>query len=315
MERDIFITEVGLSDGLQLVSGVLPISVKLRLADALASTGMGEIEVTSFVPPKIIPQFADAADVMTHVASRRDVSWRVIVPNLKGVQRAIEAGAKSVSYAFSISEAHSLSNVRKTREAQFQDFQSIVEHVRSLPADQRPWLHVGFACVFGCSIQGHVPERDVTHWCERFAEAGIDEIMLCDTVGYANPRQVTRIFRDARAAIGDKLGGAHIHDTRGLGIANVTAALEAGVTRFDSSIGGLGGCPFAPGATGNVATEDVVFLMESMGLKTGIAIDVLLEVRRMFAESVQDCGMAGSLARAGLPAGFRQGLANLERVA
>lgn len=302
--RDVLITEVGLSDGLQLIKSILPLGTKLALARALAAAGFAEIEVTSFVPPKIVPQFADAVEVMRGAHDIPGPGWRVIVPNLKGVERAVEAGARSVSYAFSVSEAHSLSNVRKSREDQFRDFQSIVAYVRGLPPERRPWLHVGFACVFGCSIQGDVAESDVILWCERFAEAGIDEIMLCDTVGYANPRQVGRIFRAASAAIGPKLGGAHIHDTRGLGIANVTAALEAGVTRFDSSIGGLGGCPFAPGATGNVATEDVVFLMESLGLKTGIDVEALLHARTMFAGAVGESCLFGHLSQAGLPVGF-----------
>ncbi|MDR0808997.1 MAG: hydroxymethylglutaryl-CoA lyase [Gemmobacter sp.] len=301
---DIVVTEVGPLDGLQMVTDFMPTEVKKWWVSAMAEAGVPEIDVASFVPPSVIAQFADSDELCRHVQTIPGLSSRAYAPNLKGAERALKCGATYISCGFSSSAEHSLSNYRKSREAQFDQFTGLVELCKCQPEASRPRLQVSFSCVFGCSIQGVVPERDNIDYAVKFIEAGADEIQLCDTVGYADPRQVSRLVKAIRNEIGDRMASLHFHDTRGLGLANVLAGLEQGIIHFDSSIGGLGGCPFAPGATGNINTEDLVFMLEAMGLRTGIDIGRLMAVRAALMDKMPGVAFSGNLARAGLPKGF-----------
>lgn len=302
---DLTIVDVGPVDGLQGLSAFMPTISKLHWIRQAAAAGVRSVEVTSFVPPKLLPQFADAETVLASALLIPDLSARVLVPNLKGVQRAVSNGARSLSYAFSASEAHSLSNLRKSREAQFADFLSIIEFLETVPKDSRPAFSVGISTCFGCSIQGDVSERDVLEYATRLVGSGADSIVLADTVGYAGPRHVSRLVRAVRGEVGERLAGIHLHDTRGLGLANAAAAIDEGIIEIDASLGGLGGCPFAPGATGNIALEDLVFMAESMGLRTGIDIGALLDLRKDLVGLLPSGDFHGALAKAGLPKTFK----------
>jgi len=299
------VTETGPLDGLQMVPNFLPTETKKAWIGRIAAAGFKEIDTASFIPPTVIPQFADAEEVARFSLALPGVAARVLVPNLRGAERAQAVGARNFSCLFSVSEAHSQANVRRTREQQLQNFKDIVAWRAGLPAGERPFLQISFSCVFGCTIQGAVAERDVTRYAEAFVAAGADDLQLCDTVGYANPAQVRRILRDVRAAVGDTASSLHLHNTRGTGLANVTAALEVGLRRFDSSIGGLGGCPFAPRATGNIVTEDLVYMLEAMGLRCGIDFERLRAARDFIATAMPEVPLYGELAKAGLPKDFR----------
>ncbi len=273
------VREVGLRDGLQLVKEMLATEIKLEWCRLQAATGFTEFEVTSFVPPSVIPQFADAADVLGGAQKIDGIRPSVLVPNLKGGQIAFDQGAEKIAFVLSASEAHNLSNVRKSTDASLAEFAELVAARAERGLENQVELSCAIATSFGCSIQGEVPEARVYEIAEQLADLGADELNIADTVGYANPLQVRHIFTELESCVGDVPLAAHFHDTRAMGLANVVAAVEAGVRRFDASLGGLGGCPFAPGATGNIATEDCVYLLESIGLGTGIDIGALLEVR------------------------------------
>jgi hydroxymethylglutaryl-CoA lyase len=227
-----------------------------------------------------------------------------LVPNLKGAERAFAAGVHKIGLPVSVSRGHSLANVRKTPDEQVAEFRRIVELRDAQPAGYRPAVSGALSTAFGCSIDGAVDEREVVRLAVALVEAGADDVSLADTVGYANPAQVKRLVAAVRSEIGAKLGGVHLHNTRGTGLANALAAVEAGVTALDSSLGGLGGCPYAPGASGNVVTEDLVFMLESMGLRTGIDIEKLLETRRLVEAALPGAEFYGNLAVAGLPKGY-----------
>jgi hydroxymethylglutaryl-CoA lyase len=303
-DRDVEISEVGPRDGLQNTRQVMPTAAKLAWISAEAAAGVGEIEVCSFVPPKLFPQFVDADAVVAHARGIPELAVAVLVPNLKGAERAIAAGAQKLTFTISVSRSHSLANVRRTPDDQLEEFRRIVDYVRTHPIERRPLLSVGLSTVFGCTIEGPVDESEVRRLAVALIETGGDDLSLADTVGYANPLQVKRVFKAVRSEIGDKLTGAHFHNTRGLGLANVVAALEADIRTFDSSLGGLGGCPFAPGASGNVVTEDLVFLLESLGLRTGIDFDRLVEARRLVEAALPGEQFYGHVSLAGLPKGF-----------
>jgi hydroxymethylglutaryl-CoA lyase len=302
--RDATVSEVGPRDGLQMVHRVVPTATKLRLIEALHAAGLPEIEVASFVPPKLVPQMADAAEVTRHATTLRGLHVAVLVPNLRGAEAAIAAGAHKITLTLSASEAHSRANLRRTREEQMEEARKVVAHVRALPGP-RPSLEAGVSTAFGCSIQGEVPERDVVAMAVALAAMGCDSVGLSDTSGYGNPAQVRRLVRAVRAEIGERCDSLHLHDTMGLGLANVAAGVEEGIRIFDSALGGLGGCPFAPGASGNVVTEDLVFLLESLGLRTGVDIEALLAARRILAEALPDEPLHGNYARAGRPTGWQ----------
>ena len=301
---DVLVSEVGPRDGLQNTKVFMPTEYKNKWISAAAAAGLREIEVCSFVPPKLIPQMVDAAEVVAHALTIPGLHVAVLAPNFKGAQRAIAAGAHKITLTISVSESHSLANVRMTPDEAIAQAKRVCAFRDSLPPDQRPKIESGLSTVFGCTLEGAVSEDAVVRMAVASVEAGCDEVGLADTTGYANPEQIRRIFRKVRAAIGDKLGGAHLHNTRGLGLANVVAGLEVGVRTFDSSLGGLGGCPFAPGATGNIVTEDLVFMLESMGLKTGIDLDKLLAVREIVAAGIPGEALYGYVPAAGVTKGF-----------
>jgi hydroxymethylglutaryl-CoA lyase len=300
------VREVGPRDGIQMVKIILSAKQKLAWCRAQAAAGMRHIEVTSFVPPHVVAQFADAAEVARGALAIPGLEPAVLVPNLKGAERAFDIGVPKVNYVLSASEAHNLANVRRTTDESIADFRRIVAERDARGLKGRVALAAGLATSFGCTIQGAVPEARVVEIAGLMAEAGAEEISLADTVGYGNPGQVRRLFGAVARVAGGIPLAAHFHDTRGLGIANVMAAVDAGVRRFDASLAGLGGCPFAPGATGNINTEDCVFLLESLGFETGIEIEKLIAVRAEVESWLPGERFFGMVARAGLPKTFHQ---------
>ena len=293
----VHICEVGPRDGLQNAKHLMSTEAKKAWISALAAAGLREIEVGSFVPPKLIPAMADTAEVVRHSLHIPGLKVVALAPNLRGFQRAVEAGAHKVTFPVSASRKHSESNVRMTPE-------QMVEEVRKCAALGGAEIEGAVSTAFGCTMQGDVPEDDVVRIAVALAQF-CDAVALADTVGYANPAQVKRIFSRVRQEIGDKLEGAHFHNTRGLGLANALAAYEVGVRNFDSSMGGLGGCPFAPGASGNVITEDLVFMFESMGVSTGIDLQKLFAAREILVNAIPEEPVYGHTPVAGLPKGFR----------
>lgn len=301
---DVLVSEVGPRDGLQNTKQFMPTEYKKQWISAAAAAGIREIEVCSFVPARLIPQMVDAHDVVAHALGLSGLTVAALAPNLKGAERAIAAGAHKITLPISVSKSHSLANVRRTPDEAVAEARRICELRDRLPVSRRPKIEAGLSTVFGCTIEGPVSEDEVVRLALACAEAGCDEVGLADTTGYANPEQIRRVFRKVRAAIGERLGGAHLHNTRGLGLANVVAALEIGVRTFDSSLGGLGGCPFAPGASGNIVTEDLVFMLEAMGLKTGIDLDRLIRVREIVAAGIPGEPLYGYVAQAGVTKGY-----------
>ena len=299
---EILISEVGPRDGLQSVRATMPTADKLRWINALHAAGVREIEVASFVPARLLPQMADAAEVVRHATTLPGLTVMALVPNRRGAEAALAAGAHKLTVPVSASAAHSLANVRKTREDMVEEVRAIAALCRELAP--QVGLEVGISTAFGCTLQGAVAEDDVLWLAAQCVAAGADEVGLSDTVGYANPAQVRRLFRRLRAEIGRHAGAAHMHNTRGLGLANCLAAYDEGVRTFDASLGGLGGCPHAPGASGNVVTEDLVFMFEAMGIRTGVDLPRLLAARQPLAQGLPAEALYGMLPLAGLPKGF-----------
>ena len=299
---DVLISEVGPRDGLQSVAAVMSTAHKCAWIDALVGAGVQEIEVGGFVSPKLLPQMADTAQIVAHAITHSGVTVMALVPNLKGAEAAMRAGAHKITLPVSASPAHSMANVRKTPEQMVQEIRAIAQ-LRDAIA---PGVHIeaGISTAFGCTLQGLVPEDDVIALAVACVQAGADESGLSDTTGMANPAQVKRLFSRLRGELGDKAGAAHMHNTRGLGLANCLAAYEAGVRTFDASQAGLGGCPYAPGASGNVVTEDLVFMFEAMGIRTGVDIERLLAAREALVTGLPGETLYGMLPPAGLPKGF-----------
>ena len=302
---DVTVREVGLRDGLQIHPTFMPTEKKLQWIREEAAAGVPEIEVTSYVPRSLIPQFADAEEVTIRALDVPDLVVSALIPNLRGAERGIELGVHKLNFVMSVSRTHNLKNVRREREESVADFRRIVELARAQPPENRPLIVGGLATALGCSYEGKVPVDDVVKYAVALAEAGADEIVVPDTVGYADPAQVREVFKAVMNAVGSLPVAAHFHDTRGLGLANVTAALECGVRSFDASLAGIGGCPFAPGATGNIVMDDLCFMLDSMGLRTGVDLERLLEVRNIVSETLPDIAMQGALARAGLPHNYQ----------
>jgi hydroxymethylglutaryl-CoA lyase len=304
MSNVVKIREVGLRDGLQLIKSNLSTESKLMWINKQVSAGFTEMEVTSFVPPKLLPQFSDASEIIIKSNKIKKLKPTALILNIKGAIRAIEAGTKKITFVLSASEKHNLSNVNCTTDQSLSMFNEIIE----VSKDTKVEVAAAIATSFGCSIQGSVPEIRVLELAKEMAKKGACEINLADTVGYANPKQVKALFGKLKDQIGNVPMAAHFHDTRGMGLANVVAALQEGVRRFDSTMAGLGGCPFAPGASGNIATEDCVYLLESLGFNTSVNVDKLLELRHYLTDLLPNEKLEGRLGVAGTAINFKKKL-------
>ncbi len=294
------IREVGLRDGLQSIATVMPTDRKRAWIAAAFDAGVREIEVGSFVRPRLLPQLADTAELVAYAKTLPGLFVSVLVPNLKGAQRALAAGADLLLVPLSASRAHSLANLRKTPD-------EVVAEVARMRAARdasgaKTLIEGGVGTAFGCTLQGRVEPDEVLRLVQALLDAGADRVSLADTVGFADPQSVATLFERARRIAGDRLWCAHFHDTRGLALANVYAALQVGIARFDASLGGIGGCPHAPGASGNVATEDLAFMLAAMDIDTGIDLTRLLALRKRLSTWLPGETLHGALARAGLPA-------------
>ena len=300
------ISEVGPRDGLQSIASILPLEAKKAWITAEAAAGITEIEVGSFVSQKLVPQLADTGEVVAHARSIPGLTVAVLVPNLRGAEAAVSAGAHKLTIPVSVSETHSLKNVRRTHAQMLEEVRAIVALLDRQPPESRPKLEGGLSTAFGCTLEGRVAPDKVVTLARELMRAGCDEVGLADTTGYANPAQIKSLVRWVKEAVGERtLSGLHLHNTRGLGLANVLAGLEAGITTFDSSLGGLGGCPFAPGASGNIVTEDLVFMLESMGIDTGVDLPRLFAAREILRQALPREELHGFTPLAGLPLGFQ----------
>lgn len=309
IRRKAVVAEVGLRDGLQSISLILPTEKKCEWIRDAYNAGMREIEVGSFVPPRLLPQMADTAELVAFAKTLPGLFVTVLVPNLKGAERAIDSGADLMMLPISASYQHSLSNVRKTPDEMIAEIGRIRAARDSAGSDIL--IEGGIGTAFGCTLQGDVPTSEVLRLLQAALDAGADRVSMADTVGYADPAQVRALFAEGVAIAGDAFWRGHFHDTRGLALANAFAAVDAGITRFDASLAGIGGCPHAPGASGNVASEDQVFLLESMGFDTGIDLERLLALRNKVVGWLEGEETHGTLWRAGLPKNFTPAQAHI----
>jgi hydroxymethylglutaryl-CoA lyase len=299
------VREVGLRDGIQSIKTVVPTDLKIAWIKAEFDAGVRDIEVCSFVPPKLLPQFADAEEVTRAALQVPGLTVAALMPNLKGAERGAALGVHRLDYVVSVSESHNLNNVRRSTADSLADLQRIADFLKTIEPTRRPKLFCGLATSFGCTLEGNVPHDRVVQFAEKVASIGVDEMALADTVGFANPNAIRTLVKRVRAVVGDRMVMAlHLHDTRGLGIANVSVGIDVGIRHFDASLCGLGGCPWAPGATGNIVTEDVVFLAESLGFNTGIDLDKLIKAREIVQKALPNEALYGQMAKAGLPKGF-----------
>jgi hydroxymethylglutaryl-CoA lyase len=301
----VWVREVGTRDGLQSINTILTTEQKVGWIRQESAAGVHEIEVGSFVPAKLLPQLADTNDVVARTCDISGLRVSALVPNFRGAIDGMASGAHQLNYVLSVSEAHSQANTRKTVKEAVLDFGRISGYRKENSEYHHVRLAAGLATAFGCTIAGQIEEKDVLTTLESLLEYSPDEVVVADTVGFANPAQCRRLFKQILAMTGDVPVSAHFHDTRGLGLANVDAALDVGVRRFDASLGGLGGCPYAPGASGNVVTEDLVFMLEAMGMITGISLDQLLSVRSFMESNLNGEVTRGAFVNAGLPKGFK----------
>ena len=303
----VLISEVGPRDGLQNCKAVMPLADKERWIAALFDAGITEIEVGSFVSPKLLPQMADTGEVVRFARSLPGLTVAVLVPNLKGARLAIEAGAHKLTLPLSVSETHSIRNIRRTHDEVIDEAVAIAALIAEQPHNNRPHLEGSLSTAFGCTIEGAIAESTILKLASRLMAAGCDEVGLSDTTGYANPAAIKHLIRAVRREVGDdNVTGVHLHNTRGLGLANALAAFDEGITTFDASQAGLGGCPTSPGASGNIVTEDAVFMFEAMGIDTGIDLEKLIACREIVAKALPDEALYGFTPDAGLPLGFRQ---------
>jgi len=302
MGERVSVCEVGPRDGLQIAKSIMPTAAKQRWIAAMAAAGVRTIEVGSFVPPKLIPQMADTAEIVRAAVELPGLTVVALAPNLRGAQNAYAAGAHCIVVPVSVSEGHSRANTNRAPFEQVAEVGRIAAWLRE--QERRVTLEGACATAFGCSIDGRISTAAVVRLAEGLAEAGADRVALADTVGYGHPAQIREVVRAVRAAVGPKLGKLHLHDTMGLGLANVLAGLEEGIRAFDAALAGLGGCPFAPGAAGNIATEDLVFMLESMGFSTGIDLARLIAARELLHAGLPDEPLRGRVARAGIPKTF-----------
>ncbi len=282
LPKRVFVMEVGPRDGFQAEREWIPTERKIEIINALSKTGLPAIQATSFVHPKAIPQLADAADVMEKIERTQQVEYRVLVPNLKGLQRALAIKPDKVHFMNSVTESHCRANANRSVDESLDEIEKMfaVASEAGIPAVG------GMACTFGCPFEGEVPLQQIERIAKRYVEMGIREIGPADTIGVANPKQVYDVSAFLLDKFPDVSWSLHLHNTRDMALANVVAAMQAGITRFDAAVGGLGGCPYAPGATGNVATEDMVNMLHEMGIETGINLDALIAVARMVQDVV-----------------------------
>ena len=294
MTKRIFFNEVGTRDGFQNEPAFVPTDVKVALIDAISECGYAKIEVTSFTSPKAIPMLRDADEVMGRIKRLPGVEYAALVPNLRGAERALEAKADELNLVMSVSETHNLANLRMGMQKSFESLSEVIKLVGS-----RAHVNVSLACGFGCPMEGEVAQESVLAWARRYAALGVRGVTVCDTTGMANPAQVSRMAEALQKELSHLQLALHFHNTRGMGLANVLAAVQAGIRRFDGSLGGLGGCPFAPGASGNISSEDTVHMLESMGYDTGMNMKKLLDAARQMPAIVGH-EVPGQMAKAGL---------------
>ena len=310
----VLISEVGPRDGLQNCKQTMPLEDKKRWIAGLVDAGVKEIEVGSFVSPRVLPQMADTGDIVRFSKTLPGLDVAVLVPNIKGAQLAIEAGANKLTLPLSVSETHSIKNIRRTHDQVIEEAKAIADLIDAQPEGSRPHFEGSLSTAFGCTIEGAIKDSVILSLAERLMAAGCDEIGLSDTTGYADPGSIRHLIGAVRGVVGtEAVTGVHLHNTRGLGLANALAAFDEGITTFDASQAGLGGCPTSPGASGNIVTEDLVFMFESMGVETGIDLEKLLALRSILAEALPEEELYGFVPRAGLPLGFSQQAAR-ERV-
>lgn len=284
LPNQVKIVEVGPRDGFQNIKTFIPTEIKKNVIEGMVAAGVKTMEVTSFVHPKAIPQMADAAEVAKGVVENykdRSFSGLALVPNLTGAKKAYECGLRDISYVISASEAHNLANINRTREQSLTDLASIITEVPGLG------VSLDVATSFGCPLGGKVEEERVLSLIESALNLGVKSVVLCDTIGVANPKKVYELAKTVQKVFPGMSFGLHLHDTRGMGLANTLAGLDAGITTFETSIGGLGGCPFAPGAAGNTATEDLVNMFHDMGISTGIDLSQYLAVVQIVRDHIQ----------------------------
>lgn len=292
--RRLYIHDVVARDGLQIEPAFVPTAQKIALIDALSQTGLAKIEVTSFVSPKAVPNLADAAEVMAGIRRNPAISYVALIANVRGAERALEARADEVNLVVSVSESHNRTNVRRSTDASFEGFGEILSALRGSGTRVAGSLSTSF----GCPFEGDVPPERVLRFAERYVALGVDSVVLADTTGMAHPRQVLALASQVRKAFPTLALALHFHNTRGMGLANVLAGLEAGVLHYEGCLGGLGGCPFAPGATGNVCTEDMVHMLQAMGYDTGVDLARLIDASHLLRSTVAHA-LPGQVAQAG----------------
>ena len=289
----IFFNEVATRDGFQIEPTFIPTDTKVELINALSDCGYAKIEVTSFVSPKAIPMLRDADEVMGRITRVAGVEYTVLVPNQRGAERALEARADELNLVMSLSETHNLANLRMPMANSFKALSEVIKHV----AGKTP-INVSLSCSFGCPMEGEVAQATVLDYAARFADLGVRGVTACDTTGMAHPAQVSRMVEALQKRLNDLQLTLHFHNTRGMGLANVLAAVQGGITRFDGSLGGLGGCPYAPGASGNICSEDAIHMLDAMGYDTGMDLTKLVDVARQMAQIVGH-DVPGQIAKAG----------------
>jgi hydroxymethylglutaryl-CoA lyase len=299
LPQRVVIREMGLRDGLQSVKTIVPTTAKVEWIRDAYDAGEREIEVGSFVPPRLLPQLADTAEVLAFAQTLPGLRATVLVPNLKGALRALEADAEMMLLPLSASHAHSLANLRKTPDDVLAEIASI--RAERDASGKRTRIEVGISTAFGCTLQGRVDPDEVVRLVQAALDEGVDAVSLADTVGYADPAMVSSLFERVLRVAGDQLAAAHFHDTRGLGLANCYAALQLGIARLDACTAGIGGCPHAPGASGNVSTEDLAYMLHSMGIATGLDFDKLLALRAKVARWLEGEPTHGTIWKTGLP--------------
>ena len=305
---DILISEVGPRDGLQSIESIMSTQDKKNWIQAEAKAGVREIEVGSFVPAKLLPQMADTADLVRYAKTIPNLTVAALVPNFIGAKNAIDAGVDKMCLPLSVSETHSKANLKKDHSQVLEEVKIISQYIKTLDENDRPEFEGNLSTAFGCTLEGKVSEKAVLSLGVKMMELGCDEVGLSDTTGYANPAQIKRLIRLLKKEVGNEnLTSVHLHNTRGLGLANALAALDEGITTLDSSLGGIGGCPFAPGASGNIVTEDLVFMLEAMGINTGIDIEALLAVNQMVKKALPNEELYGFTIDSGLPKGYTNG--------